>query len=168
MYRYFIYTTNNWKYLTWNENKILHWGLLLAKRKRAKEQTMIYNAIHRKYKIEQHEPTKTRNWTEGVNWSHHFDRFTIATMTVAEYLCHKWPRMCSVCRYHKPVLSLIIELMKRVIRQVPQLSICPEHLSSIPGFSGFVLLNFVFSVYCIVDHCLYGGDRKPIEVMTSI
>jgi hypothetical protein len=76
-------------------------------------------------------------------------------MTVAEYPCHKWPRMCSVCRYHKPVLSLIIELMKRVIRQVPQLPICPEHFSSIPGFSGFALLNFLSSVYCIVDHCLF-------------
>jgi hypothetical protein len=28
--------------------------------------------------------------------------------TVAEYLCHKWPRMCSVCRNHKEILSSFI------------------------------------------------------------
>jgi hypothetical protein len=40
--------------------------------------------------------------------SHHFDSFTIATMswlTVMEYLFHKWPRICSTCRKHFPVLS---------------------------------------------------------------
>jgi hypothetical protein len=26
-------------------------------------------------------------------------------LTVTEYLCHKWPRICSVCRNHKPALS---------------------------------------------------------------
>jgi len=35
-------------------------------------------------------------------------KFTVATMTwlsVTEYLYHKWPRMCSVCRNHNSVLS---------------------------------------------------------------
>jgi hypothetical protein len=26
-------------------------------------------------------------------------------LAVVEYLCHKWPRMCSTCRKHSPVLS---------------------------------------------------------------
>jgi hypothetical protein len=26
-------------------------------------------------------------------------------LTVMEYLCHKWPRICSTCRKHFPVLS---------------------------------------------------------------
>ena len=26
-------------------------------------------------------------------------------LTVMEYLCHKWPRICSVFRYHNPILS---------------------------------------------------------------
>jgi hypothetical protein len=26
-------------------------------------------------------------------------------LTVMEYLCHKWPRICSTCRNHFPVLS---------------------------------------------------------------
>ena len=28
--------------------------------------------------------------------------------TVTEYLCHKWPRICSTCRKHFPVLSSFI------------------------------------------------------------
>jgi hypothetical protein len=42
------------------------------------------------------------------DWSHHVESFTVAIMTwltVTEYLCHKWHRVCSVCRNHKSVLS---------------------------------------------------------------
>jgi hypothetical protein len=50
-------------------------------------------------------------WTKGsswLNWSHYFESFTIATMTwltAMEYLCQKWPWICSTCRKHFPVLS---------------------------------------------------------------
>ena len=40
--------------------------------------------------------------------SYHFESFTVANMTwstVAEYLCHKWPWICSTGRKHFPVLS---------------------------------------------------------------
>jgi hypothetical protein len=40
--------------------------------------------------------------------SHHFESFTVSTMTwltVTKYLCHKWPQICSDCRNHNPVLS---------------------------------------------------------------
>ena len=43
--------------------------------------------------------------TKQLSWSHHFESFTVATMTwltVMEYLCHKWPRICSTCRKHFP------------------------------------------------------------------
>ena len=30
---------------------------------------------------------------------------TVAWLTVMKYLCHKWPRICSTCRKHFPVLS---------------------------------------------------------------
>jgi hypothetical protein len=30
---------------------------------------------------------------------------TMTWLTVAKYLCHKWQRICSVCRNHHPVLS---------------------------------------------------------------
>ena len=48
-------------------------------------------------------------FTDGsrFNLSWHLS-FTVATMTwltVTEYLCHKWPRICSVCLYHYPILS---------------------------------------------------------------
>jgi hypothetical protein len=48
-------------------------------------------------------------WTKGSYWlssSHHFESFMIATMTCLtfmEYLCHKCPRICSVCHNHNPV-----------------------------------------------------------------
>jgi hypothetical protein len=44
----------------------------------------------------------------GKCWSHHFENFTVTTMTwltVMEYLCHKWPQICFTCRKHFPVLS---------------------------------------------------------------
>jgi hypothetical protein len=46
-----------------------------------------------------------RSW---LSWSHQYQCFTVATMTwltVMEYLCHRWPRICSTCRKHFPVLS---------------------------------------------------------------
>ena len=27
---------------------------------------------------------------------------------LAKYLCHKWPRMCSVCRYQNPIFSTLM------------------------------------------------------------
>ena len=39
---------------------------------------------------------------------HHFESFIVAALiwsTFVEYQCHKWPRICSVGRYHNPVLS---------------------------------------------------------------
>jgi hypothetical protein len=29
-------------------------------------------------------------------------------LTVMEYLCHKWPRICSVFRNHNPILSFFL------------------------------------------------------------
>jgi hypothetical protein len=43
-----------------------------------------------------------------VSWNYHFESFTVAIMTrliAMEYLRHKWPRICSTCRKHFPVLS---------------------------------------------------------------
>jgi hypothetical protein len=34
-----------------------------------------------------------------------FDIVTMAYLTEMEYLCHKWPRICSTCRKHFSVLS---------------------------------------------------------------
>ena len=64
-------------------------------------------------------------WTKDsqcLRWNHHLERFTVATMTwltVTEYLCHKWPHICSVCRNQNPVLSSFMTYhicVKRVTR----------------------------------------------------
>jgi hypothetical protein len=34
-----------------------------------------------------------------------FDDRRMTWLTVMEYMCHKWPRICSVFRNHKPILS---------------------------------------------------------------
>ena len=53
----------------------------------------------------------------------HFESFTVTTMTwltVVEYLCHKWPRICSTYRKHFPShLWLIIGFVTTLIRRVP-------------------------------------------------
>ena len=47
-----------------------------------------------------------------VRKSHHFESFMVATitwLTVTEYKCHKWPRICSVCRnYNLVVYSFMV------------------------------------------------------------
>jgi hypothetical protein len=92
------------------------------------------------------------------SWIHHFESFTVATMTwltVMEYLCHKWPRICYTCR--------------RVSLVEQKLLILPEHLSSTLVFSGvrvtrslalcvcfIVLLSFFFWPFC----CLFFFDIR--------
>jgi len=49
------------------------------------------------------------NWRANwLTWSHPFASLKVATMTwltAMEYMCYKWPRICSVCRNHDPILS---------------------------------------------------------------
>jgi hypothetical protein len=43
-----------------------------------------------------------------LSWSHHFENFAVDIMiwlTIMEYLCHKWPRICSTWHEHFQVLS---------------------------------------------------------------
>ena len=87
---------------------------------------------------------------------------TMTWLTVMEYLCHKWPRICSTCRKHVPVFPhsrLITGFVTRLTRRVPlveqELLTLPEHLSSPPVFSGIrVTRSLVLYVY-FVDRCLY-------------
>jgi hypothetical protein len=50
-----------------------------------------------------------KSFTDGsrfhLSWHLSFTVATMTCLTVTEYLCHKWQRICSVCRYHYPVLS---------------------------------------------------------------
>ena len=71
--------------------------------------------------------------------------FTVANLTwltAMEYLCHKWPRICSICHKLFPVLSSFMtyhQLVTRLTRWMPlveqELPTLPEHLSSPPVFS---------------------------------
>ena len=83
------------------------------------------------------------------NWSHHFDSITFATvtwLTVAEHVCHKWPRICSVCRNDNPHLFTLVtgfktRLKRRVSNVAQQLPTLPEHLCFPLVYCGFVLLD---------------------------
>jgi hypothetical protein len=84
-------------------------------------------------------------------WSHHFDSSTVVTMTwltAMEYMCHKWPRICSTCRKHFLVFSsfmtyhgFVTRLTRRVPLEEQELLSLPEHLSSPPVLVGLVLLD---------------------------
>ena len=72
-------------------------------------------------------------------------KFMVATMTwltVTEYLCHKWPRICS---RSFPRSWLITGFATRLTRRVSlveqELLTLPEHLSSPPFLRRFVLLD---------------------------
>ena len=94
--------------------------------------------------------------------SHHFESFTVATKTwstAMEYLCHKWPRICSTCRKHILVVSSFMTwFVTRLARRVPlveqELLIFPEQLSSPPVFSGVRVTRSLVLCVCFVDHCV--------------
>ena len=97
-----------------------------------------------------------------LSWVHYFESFTVATMTwltVIEYLYHKWPRICSTCRMHFPVLSTFItgfgtKLLRRVPLVEQELLTPPEHPSSPPVFSGVRVTRSLVLYACFVDRCL--------------
>ena len=79
-------------------------------------------------------------------------------LAVMEYLCHKWPRICSTCRNHFPVLSSFTRSITRLTRRVPlveqELLTLPEHLNSPPVFGGFRVTWSLALCVCFVDRCL--------------
>jgi len=42
---------------------------------------------------------------DGVSVSQMMTYMFFVLCTMMEYLCHKWRRICSVCRNHNPILS---------------------------------------------------------------
>ena len=55
-----------------------------------------------------------------VDVGHHFESLTNATttwLTVLEYMCHKWPWVCSTCRKHFPVLSSFMTFLCLLIKK---------------------------------------------------
>ena len=87
-----------------------------------------------------------------VKWSHYLESFAVATMTwliVMEYLCHKWPRICSTSRSF-PHSWLITGFVVILTRRVPLV----ENLSSPPVFSEVRVTRFLVLCVCFVDRCL--------------
>jgi hypothetical protein len=81
-------------------------------------------------------------------------------LTVMEYMCQKWTRICSNGRKHFLVLSSFTTYYRvtRLTRRVPlvaqELLISPKHMSSPPVYSGVrVTRSLIIYVY-FVDHCL--------------
>ena len=79
-------------------------------------------------------------------------------LTVMEYLCHKWPQICSTCRKHFrsfPHSRLISGFVTRLTRRVPlveqELLTLPEHLSSSLVFSGVRVPRSLVLYVCFVD-----------------
>ena len=99
-------------------------------------------------------------WTNAshwLSWSRHFERFTVANitcLTVTEYLCHRCPRICSVCLMHFPVHNsfvtyhrVVIWSTQRVALVEQELLTIPEYLNSYPVNSGVpVARSYVFCV----------------------
>ena len=78
-----------------------------------------------------------------------------------EYLCHKWPRICSTCRKHFQVLSSFMTYHGSVTRLTRQVSLVkqelltlPEHLSSPPVFNGVRVTQSLVLYVCFVDRYL--------------
>jgi hypothetical protein len=100
-----------------------------------------------------------------LRWSHHFESFTVATMTwltIIEYMRHKWPRICSTCRQYFPFLSSFMTC-HRVCNSINTTGatseagtayLFAEHLSSSPVFSGVRVTRSLVLCACFVDRCL--------------
>ena len=52
-------------------------------------------------------PMKIQHFSKTIIYCIDFwlNSTTMTWLTAMEYLCHKWPRICSTCRKHFPVLS---------------------------------------------------------------
>jgi hypothetical protein len=81
-------------------------------------------------------------WNKGsywLNWSHHFEIVTVATMiwlTSMEYLCHQWPGICFIFVSTSQSFPHLLHRLTRLVRLVEQkLLTLPEHMGSPQGFS---------------------------------
>ena len=83
-----------------------------------------------------------------------------------EYLCHKWPQICSTCGKHFPHSWLITGFVTRLTRLVPpvepELLTIPEHMSSPPDYS-------IFSFMCMFCRSLFVlSSFFPLTIVLSV
>jgi len=71
-------------------------------------------------------------------------------ITVPKYLCHKWPRICSICRNQNPVLS-------------PEITIA---LSALPWFTAYYyFVSSTFSLWYI--YVFTTTTESPIHLLVD-
>ena len=91
----------------------------------------------------------TRN---GIYMCGQKDKICVGLVNRCEYLCHKWPRICFVCRNHNPVLHSrfftgFVTIVPRCVPLVEQeLLTLKKHMSSPLVFVRFMLLNLISCV----------------------
>jgi hypothetical protein len=75
-------------------------------------------------------------------------------LTVTEYLCHKWPRICSTCRKHFPVFSSFMTY-HWVCNYRNTTSTLSEHMSPHTGFSGVRVVVRCLVFYIVFSRMLF-------------
>ena len=98
-------------------------------------------------------------WTNGfvwLSWSHYFECFTVATMTL---LLPLWNICVTTDHGYVPHSWLITGLVTRLTRPVPlveqKLLTLPMHMISPPVFSGVRVTRSLVLWVCFVDRCLF-------------
>ena len=100
-----------------------------------------------------------------VDIGHHFESFTVATMTwlqltVMKYLCRKWSWICSTCRKHFPALSSFMTYLSILIKKIAFKHI----IKSKNKYGGYSISSHGFIV-----HIYYGYfSLKNVKYQTVI
>jgi hypothetical protein len=92
---------------------------------------------------------KTLPWLCNVEQQWHRCPFT-------QYLCHKLPRICSVYRYHNPILitGFVTRVTRRVTHVEKKLPTIGSTWDNPRCVVGFMFLDLLLSVQCFVHHYL--------------
>ena len=94
-----------------------------------------------------------------VSCSPQDDENIMTLLTVTEYLFHKWPRICSVCRNHNPVLSSFMTYQQVCYKSKTTRATCDAgttHSSRTSQvFSGVRVARSFFG-HCVVCPSIYG------------
>ena len=88
-------------------------------------------------------------------------QYTLTWTIVTEYMCHKWQRISSVCRYYNLVLSsfsswlitgfvYVARVIQWVSLEEQKQSILPEHPRSSPGFSWGSCCSMIWSMCSVL------------------
>jgi hypothetical protein len=64
----------------------------------------------------------------------------VITSKVTEYLCHKWPQICSVCRNHNSILYQLMTYNRFITRATWRISPVEQKLPTVPGHLSSLLV----------------------------